>query len=490
MFGHSTGGGSAFAGSASGTRHGAPAHGHKHSPTSRHGNGHGHGHAQGRGGRLVEDDHFPVPRKRERSAIFARSWSHHNLLLKSQRWNLPFQFNRIHFFDYEREQAGIDDHLEAGGMKSTRSKGLVLNVISALRGAFNEAEERRKSYHESVNRWQRFLQHSMKAPPPRTRFGQAPVEVVFVRHCEGNHNAMGSLGTTTYPDASLTNLGVEQGLTTGAVMEDLHFDYIVTSPLSRCLETCILLCQHEGIHAAPQCPVIVCPEAREFRYHARWLGNQGTPASELQQRFWKYQTLFDLSAVESCDDLLRAAEEADMKEASAATNSPSSDSDRKKSAVTIQRHRGRKNAHHRVIPRVRPLPEDWCPIEAEWQFQYRCDRFRRWLGRRFRPGSKVLVISHGMLFRSGWSCAPSMYSPRAPPLDRLRRIYTVGALLFNFVLSSPTAFPGEGKIHNGEFRHFYIDRDGGFFSVKGLYRLAAYICGWVRSPNMHVCFAV
>ena len=29
------------------------------------------------------------------------------------------------------------------------------------------------------------------------------------------------------------------------------------------------------------------------------------------------------------------------------------------------------------------------------------------------------------------------------------------------------AFPGEGKIFNGEFRHFYVDRDGGFFSVKG-----------------------
>ena len=158
----------------------------------------------------VEEDHFPVPKARARSATYHRSWSHHNLLLKSGQWSLPFQYNRVHFFDYNRDEVGIDEHIEAGGLKSTRNKGLVLNVISALRGAVNEAAERRRHYHESVSRWQRFLHHSLKNPQPVSRVrmlraieskrhrsrrrDDAPVEIVFVRHCEGNHNAMKSVG--------------------------------------------------------------------------------------------------------------------------------------------------------------------------------------------------------------------------------------------------------------------------------------------------------
>jgi hypothetical protein len=166
-----------------------------------------------RGARAGDDqyeDHFPVPRPRVRSATFHRSWSHHNLLLKSERWVLPFQYNRVHFFDYDRDEVGIDEHMEAGGMMSTRSKGLVLSVMTALKGATSETWQRRRAYHESVSRWQRFLHHSLKVPPPRVRRtllggggGSSssskpppppPVEVVFVRHCEANHNAMDNVG--------------------------------------------------------------------------------------------------------------------------------------------------------------------------------------------------------------------------------------------------------------------------------------------------------
>ena len=88
---------------------------------------------------------------------------------------------------------------------------------------------------------------------------------------------------STYPDASLTNLGVEQGLTTGAVLEDVEFDFIVTSPMSRALETCVLLCQHGGMAVrgggpavGSHCPIIICPEAREFCYASFAVGNIGT----------------------------------------------------------------------------------------------------------------------------------------------------------------------------------------------------------------------
>eukprot|EP00750_Incisomonas_marina_P013536 INCI1746.1.p1 GENE.INCI1746.1~~INCI1746.1.p1 ORF type:complete len:1319 (-),score=172.32 INCI1746.1:288-3875(-) len=314
----------------------------------------------------------------------------------------------------------------------------------------NEAAERRRHYHESVSRWQRFLHHSLKNPQPVSRVRMlraieskklrsrgredAPVEIVFVRHCEGNHNAMKSVGMGTYPDASLTHLGVEQGLTTGAILEDVRFDFIVTSPMTRCLETCILLCQHASpgvkLVGAP-CPVIVCPEAREYCYGNFAIGNMGSSPAVLERRFWNYQALFDLSAVESCDDLLDEDSLTGSSSDSSSSGSDSEDSEligRNPGMPTSRRVPRPRRHRRRVIPRVKPLPDDWCPIEAEWQFQHRCDRFRRWLGRRFPPGSKVLVISHGFVFRS--------------------------------------AFPGEGKIFNGEFRHFYIDRDGGFFSVK------------------------
>ena len=192
-------------------------HSHRLLPGSQH---HHHSHhlllqqqQQQQQQQRVEEDHFPIPKARARSATYHRSWSHHNLLLKSEQWSLPFQYNRVHFFDYNRDEVGIDEHVEAGGLKSTRSKGLVLNVISALRGAMNEAAERRRHYHESVSRWQRFLHHSLKNPQPVSRVRMlraieskklrsrgredAPVEIVFVRHCEGNHNAMKSVGMGT-----------------------------------------------------------------------------------------------------------------------------------------------------------------------------------------------------------------------------------------------------------------------------------------------------
>ena len=213
-----------------------------------------------------------------------------------------------------------------------------------------------------------------------------------------------------YPDASLTHLGVEQGLTTGAILEDVRFDFIVTSPMTRCLETCILLCQHASpgvkLVGAP-CPVIVCPEAREYCYGNFAIGNMGSSPAVLERRFWNYQALFDLSAVESCDDLLDEDSLTGSSSDSSSSGSDSEDSEligRNPGMPTSRRVPRPRRHRRRVIPRVKPLPDDWCPIEAEWQFQHRCDRFRRWLGRRFPPGSKVLVISHGFVFRSGGSC--------------------------------------------------------------------------------------
>lgn len=230
-------------------------------------------------------------------------------------------------------------------------------------------------------------------------------------------------GWCRYPDASLTHLGVEQGLTTGAILEDVRFDFIVTSPMTRCLETCILLCQHASpgvkLVGAP-CPVIVCPEAREYCYGNYAVGNMGSSPAVLERRFWNYQALFDLSAVESCDDLLQEDRLNGNSTDSSSSSSSSSGSDSEDSEPSgctpglpksTRAPRQRKRRGRRVIPRVKPLPEDWCPIEAEWQFQHRCDRFRRWLGRRFPPGSKVLVISHGFVFRSGEFSLASQREP-------------------------------------------------------------------------------
>ena len=255
-----------------------------------------------------------------------------------------------------------------------------------------------------------------------------------------------------YPDASLTSLGVEQGLTTGAVLEDVAFDYIVTSPMTRCLETCILLCQHgESTQVNNKrgrvklgigpCPVVVCPEAREFCSDPLAVGNVGSSPAVLQRRFRNFQALFDLDAVESIDDLILDEDES----SSSSSSSSGSDSvgdgsgdsgsgisgsdddadadgpagggskEHRRREQQKRRLKGqqqqqqqqkqrRRQQRQRVIPRCKSLPDDWCPVEAEWQFQDRCHRFRRWLGRRFPPGSKVLVISHGQLFRAGALC--------------------------------------------------------------------------------------
>ena len=122
--------------------------------------------------------------------------------------------------------------------------------------------------------------------------------VHFLRHAEGHHNVKQDYRSLAHMDARLTEKGREQCrlFSESIVLERAHLldtELVVTSPLSRCLETTLLsldpVLQHK-----PLVPIIALDHVREtVNYNC----DRRSPVAELSLEHPRV----DFSHVEGCD---------------------------------------------------------------------------------------------------------------------------------------------------------------------------------------------
>ena len=107
------------------------------------------------------------------------------------------------------------------------------------------------------------------------------MKLYFIRHAESEANAASDLDNPTYYyDARITKRGERQALKTKNVLENIHFDTYICSPLTRTLQTFSII--------FPDNKPIIEPLIREHLFHSCDVGRQ---PSSLKKDF----TSFDFS---------------------------------------------------------------------------------------------------------------------------------------------------------------------------------------------------
>lgn len=110
------------------------------------------------------------------------------------------------------------------------------------------------------------------------------IRVLAIRHGEGMHNKMGVLGAIAFRDAELTEAGADQARAAGRRLGLTEMDLLVVSPLTRALDTLIMLLDSIPESDGPLPPVVVqslCAEKRFFGQN----DSLGTPVSELARAY-------------------------------------------------------------------------------------------------------------------------------------------------------------------------------------------------------------
>ena len=111
--------------------------------------------------------------------------------------------------------------------------------------------------------------------------------VTFVRHGESAHNIERAALHT--PDNPLTKYGRKQAKSIQGILGFMDFDLIVTSPMTRATETCLL--SLENHNSAKKISPYILPLVCER--HSGWKCDNGSSKSVLQKRFpsLNYDTL-------------------------------------------------------------------------------------------------------------------------------------------------------------------------------------------------------
>lgn len=227
-----------------------------------------------------------------------------------------------------------------------------------------------------------------------------PKTVMLVRHGQSEHNAQvyhpngPDYNDPRYLDAPLTPTGRAQASSLHAAVRRFNPHVIVSSPMTRAIETALLATRYGTNHTNNNVPFVVTPLCTE---RMACSCDVGSPVSELCRRFpfldfsgvmyperWWYHS----AATRQQDDII---EEIDNDKNNRNRNERS---DSTSTAAAGHHHNyNKKRAQLRTLRRI---SEDPCgdAVEPQHSVLKRCTDFRSWL--LHRTEQRIIVFAHGV----------------------------------------------------------------------------------------------
>lgn len=253
-----------------------------------------------------------------------------------------------------------------------------------------------------------------------------PKTVMLVRHGQSEHNAQvyhphdPDYNDPRYLDAPLTLTGRTQASALYPVVRRFDPQLIVSSPMTRAIETALLATRHNSNNSNNNnntsnnnnnVPHVVTPLCTE---RLAYSCDIGSPVSELCRRFpfldfsgvpyperWWYHT----AHTRQQDDIIEEIDRQRLSELSYNNNN----------STTSSRHHGHQHQHHhskkraqlRTLRRISDEPYGDA-VEPHQAVYKRCTDFRLWLLR--RTEQRIIVFAHGVFLYNllngeggGWS---------------------------------------------------------------------------------------
>ena len=129
------------------------------------------------------------------------------------------------------------------------------------------------------------------------------MRVFLIRHGFAYHNLaalkMGDAAYSNpkYKDAKLTPIGINQAINAGHKLKYIYFDKIYSSPLTRCIQTCMLILNENEFYDSSK---VIFLDDKLLEEQGKHICNQRKNKFELKQYLsTEYMNKFDMTNIES-----------------------------------------------------------------------------------------------------------------------------------------------------------------------------------------------